>query len=222
MLHGITINGVDTLERWGLILLADLKETPPARKENLVPVPGMDGVLDLSEALTGEPVYDTRPVSGTLLRRAGPWSMEYLRAMLADMYHGQRVNLGVPSDIFHHYSGVLLIGEFSDDAPGRIPFSMPAADPWRYKNEITTVATTLTGTDFTTLYLENERRRVVPTITVTAATRLRWRDKAYTLQPGQAFHSLDIRLDPGENTIEAALAAAGSGEISITYQEARL
>ncbi len=222
MLYGITINGVDTLEQWGLILLSDLVETPPARKENLVPVPGMDGVLDLSETLTGEPVYDTRSVSGTLFRRAGPRSVEYLRAMLADMYHGQRVTLGLPSDVFHHYSGVLQIGELSDDARGRIPFSMPTADPWRYKNEPTTVEATLNGTDFTALYLENERRRVVPTITVTATTRVRWREKVYTLQPGQTFRDLDIRLEPGENTVEAALAAAGTGQITITYQEARL
>lgn len=222
MLHGITINGVDTLESWGLILLADLIETPPARKENLVPVPGMDGVLDLSETLTGEPVYDTRAVSGTLFRCADQWTMKYLSGMLLDMYHGQRVDLGLPSDLFHHYRGVLQIGEYSEAAPGRIPFSMPAADPWRYKNEITAVAAALTSTDYTTLYLDNERRRVVPAITVTAATRVRWREKVYTLQPGQTFRDLDIRLDPGENTVDAALVAAGSGEISITYQEARL
>lgn len=222
MLYGVKINGLDTLETWGLILLADLKEAPPARKENLVPVPGMDGVLDLSETLTGEPVYDTRAVSGTLFRRADQWTMKYLSGMLQDKYHGQRVTLTVPSDLFHHYAGVLQIGEYSEDAPGRIPFSIPMADPWRYKNEITTVETTLTSTAFMTIYLQNERRRVVPTITATAATRVRWRNEAYTLQPGQAFRDLGIRLDPGENTIEAALVAAGSGQISITYQEARL
>ena len=73
-----------------------------------------------------------------------------------------------------------------------------------------------------TLYLENERRRVVPTFSVTAATRLRWQNKVYTLQPGTDYRDLDIRLNPGENTIEAALTAAGTGKISIAYQEARL
>ena len=222
MLYGVKINGVDTLETWGLILLADLVEAPPPRKENLVSIPGADGALDLSEALTGEPVYGTRPVSGTLFRRADQWTMKYLSGMLQDMYHGQRVNLTVPSDLFHHYTGALQIGEYKESAPGRIPFSIPAADPWRYKNELTTVAATLAGTEFTTLYLENERRRVVPTITVTAPARVRWREKVYALQPGQEYRNLDIRLDPGENTIEAALEAAGAGEITITYQEARL
>lgn len=222
MLYGVKINGVDTLETWGLILLSDLVETPPARKENLVPVPGADGVLDLSEALTGEPVYDTRSVSGTLFRCADQWTMKYLSGMLLDKYHGQRITLTVPSDLFHHYAGVLQIGEYSEDAPGRIPFSIPLADPWRYKNEVTTVTARLTSTEYVTLYLTNERRRVVPTFTVTAAIRVRWRGTVYTLQPGHDFRDLDIRLDPGENTIEAALVAAGTGEISITYQEARL
>ncbi len=222
MLYGIKINGIDTLENWGLILLADLVETPPARKENIVPVPGSDGVLDLSETLTGEPVFDTRSVSGTLFRCADQWTMAYLHGMLLDNYHGQRVRLSVPSDLFHYYSGVLQIGEYSENAPGRIPFSVPMADPWRYKNEVTTVKDVLTSTDFITIHLHNERRRVVPAITVTAATRVRWNKSIYTLQPGQDFRDLDIRLEPGDNAIEAALVAAGAGEISFTYQEARL
>ena len=222
MLYGVQINGVDTLESWGLILLADLVETPPERKENIVDIPGADGVLDLSEVLTGEPVYTTRAVSGTLFRRADQWTMKYLHGMLLDRYHGRRVALTVPSDLFHYYAGVLQIGEYAEDNPGRIPFSIPMADPWRYKKEITTVTAALASTEYMTIYLENERRRVVPTITVTAAARVRWKDKTFTLQPGHDFRDLAIRLDPGQNTIEAALVAAGSGQISVTYQEARL
>lgn len=222
MLFGMKINGLDTQQVWGLILLADLTETTPARKENLVSVPGMDGTLDLSEALTGEPVYDTRSVSGTLFRRTDPWTMQRIYATLKDEYHGQRVNLTLPSDLTHHYAGVLQIGEYSAAAPGRIPFSLPAADPWRYKNVLTSVTANLSGTGYKTISLLNERRRVVPTITVTVETRVRWQEKIYTLQPGRAFRDLDVRLEPGENTIDAALASAGAGEISITYQEARL
>lgn len=222
MLYGVQINGLDTLENWGLILLSDLLEESPPRKENLVEVPGMDGALDLSDTLTGEPVYGTRAVSGTLFRRAGPWTITQLHSMLMDAYHGRRVALTLPSDLYHHYSGVLHIGDLSDDARGRIPFSMPAADPWRYKNEVTTVTATLTSTEYVKLYLQNERRRVVPTFTATAQARVRWNGSTYTLQPGYLFRDLDVRLEPGENVIEAALTSPGKGEVTIEYQEARL
>ena len=222
MYYGVQINGLDTLENWGLLLLSDLLEESPPRKENLVEVPGMDGTLDLSDTLTGEPVYGTRAVSGTLFRRAGPWTIKALHAMLMDAYHGRRVTLTLPSDLYHHYSGVLLIGDLSDDARGRIPFSMPAADPWRYKNEPTVVTATLASTEYVTIYLENERRRIVPTFKATAETRVRWKGTTYTLQPGYVFRDLDVRLDPGQNVIEAALASPGTGELTVEYQEARL
>ena len=51
---------------------------------------------------------------------------------------------------------------------------------------------------------------------------MRWKGTTYTLQPGYVFRDLDVRLDPGQNVIEAALASPGTGELTVEYQEARL
>ena len=59
---GVIINGINLFERFGLLSLTDLKISSPALKSNFKDVPGMHGSLNLSYALTGEPVYKDRDV----------------------------------------------------------------------------------------------------------------------------------------------------------------
>ena len=93
-------------------------------------------------------------------------------------------------------------------------------DPWKYKNEKTTVSRSDLGTAYKQLSLPNESRPVIPTITVAQDTVLLWGDNTININAGD--HILpDIRLSAGSNILKAKVAS-GTGSISVTYQEASM
>ena len=227
MYHGAILDRINTLHKWGLILLDDLEEGAPEIKTNYQDVGGMDGQLNLSYALTGRPVYGMRPVSFTLCR---PWHFALLHnvppppmgAVWADLmarYHGREVQLTLPTDPTHHYTGVVEIGPVTGDARDRFSVSM-TAEPWRERNEPTRIQTAITNTA-KTLYLPNETRPVVPTITVNAQAALTLGGKEYYIDAGTS-RNLDIMLAPGTNPVKVALRTASAGQITLEYTEAHL
>lgn len=220
MLYGLRINGIDTMEHYGLVLLSDLKVSAPELKEAYTDIPGSDGSLNMSFALTGCPTYKDRNIIGTLFKRADDFSFTPIMAAISNDYHGTVVNLQLPSDLDHFYKGVIQFGVMAGYNSCRIPFSAHV-HPWRYKNEITTVTRDDLTTNYKTLNLNNERRSVVPSITVTAETTLLWGTSTYTI--GTGTHLVpDICLKQGSNTLKAKLTTATSGSITVTYQEASL
>ena len=71
MLHGVKINGVDTMEQYGLVLAADMQVEAPTLRENRYSIPGMDGSLNASYALTGGPVFNDIGITFMLISRNG-------------------------------------------------------------------------------------------------------------------------------------------------------
>ena len=57
MYHSITIGDKNTWDDWHLIPTTRPLFAPPGVKKNIVSIPGGDGSLDLTEALTGRPTY---------------------------------------------------------------------------------------------------------------------------------------------------------------------
>lgn len=227
MYHGAILDRINTLHKWGLILLDDLEEGAPRLKTNFQDVGGMDGQLNLSYALTGRPVYDVRPVSFSLCR---PWHFALLHNVppppMADVwsdfmarYHGQEVQLTLPTDPTHHYTGVVEIGALTGDARDRFPVSM-TAEPWRERNEPTIITADVSRTA-KTLYLPNETRHVIPTITLTGQAKITLAGADHYMDAGTR-RNLDIELAPGTNTLQVALTTASTGKITIEYTEARL
>lgn len=182
-------------------------------------MPGMDGSIDASRALTGEPVFDDVEITFTLFAGKADAELSSIRTELLNSHHGQRVKVVFPPDATHYRMGTLKIGAVSEYNGGRIPVTM-LADPWRYKLTPTTVARSDLGTAYKQLSLPNERRPVIPTITVEQATTLLWGGSTITLSAG-TYRRADICLAAGSNILKAKVAS-GTGSISVEYQEASL
>ena len=60
MYHSITIGGKNTWDDWRLVPASRPVFNPPAQKVKTLEIPGGDGVIDLSQSLTGYPVYQNR------------------------------------------------------------------------------------------------------------------------------------------------------------------
>lgn len=186
-----------------------------------VTVPGMDGNLDFSTALTGEMTFDSRKLSIQLDCCAG--TCEQRQSMLASIVNainGRMFHIILPDDQTRYLSGVVSAGGYNGDAVCDASITADC-DPWRYKNEVTTVTRDDLTANYKTLSLNNERKSVVPEITVTSETTLLWGTDTYTISAGT--HLLpDICLKQGANTLKAKLTTATSGSITVTYQEASL
>lgn len=215
MLHGVKINGIDTLSAYGLALLADIKISSPKLRETRVAIPGMDGDLNLSYALTGGPVYDNRDIAFTLFAGVNDFELEAVRSVLVNEYQGREVAVSFPTDETHFYFGVIQFGDITGYNTGRIPVRM-VAGPWQIKNEETVVRESI-GTTLTSIALVNETRPVVPEITVTTETSVVWNEGTYVLSAG-SHKLLNICFAKGENVIQA-MTTSGTGEITFVYRE---
>ena len=197
MLHGVTINGTNTLTAYGLFLCADLNIGEPTLKENLVDIPGGNGALNMSYSPQGYPVYNNREISFTLAKRMTDADRATALAAIRNLWHGREVSLVLPDDANHYWHGIISFGGVSGYNSGKIPVKM-TAEPYKLKNAEATV-TSGAGT----VTLTNEGMPVVPTVTSTGSATIAWDG-----------HS--VAISAGEQTIPQLVLPAGETEITIT------
>ena len=221
MISDIYIDGKSVKNEYGL-LLASKTISAPSVRTNMIVVPGRDGAIDATDALTGEPTYDTRIISISLFGIKSISGKEWPAAVsdFCNAFHGEKVKVYFPEDSAHYYSGRLSVGEIKLDGGRQLLPVDIICDPWKYKNAKTTVSRSDLGTAYKQLSLPNESRPVIPTITVAQDTVLLWGDNTININAGD--HILpDIRLSAGSNILKAKVSS-GTGSISATYQEASL
>lgn len=221
MISDIYIDGKSVKNEYGL-LLASKTISAPSVRTNMIVVPGRDGAIDATDALTGEPAYDTRSISISLFGIKSISGKEWPVAVsdFCNAFHGKKVKVYFPEDSAHYYSGRLSVGEIKLDGGRQLLPVEIICDPWKYKNAKTTVSRSDLGTAYKQLSLPNESRPVIPTITVAQDTVLLWGSSTINISAGD--HILpDIRLAAGSNILKAKVASS-TGSISVTYQEASL
>ena len=83
MYHSITIGEKNTWDDWHLIPTSRPLFSAPKVKENIIDIPGADGSLDLTIALTGRPTYENRIGSWTFAVQNGfkDWTELYSEIM---------------------------------------------------------------------------------------------------------------------------------------------
>lgn len=221
MIGKVFFDGKDTYTEYGLLLASKSIALPEVRT-NMIDVPGRDGLLDASEVLTGEVTYNNRTIT-LKLTGVDTVSGKKWPATISDFcnkVHGKRVKITFPEDTEHYYSGRCSVGQVElVKMMQTIPVTVDC-DPWKYKNEKTTVSRSDLGTAYKQLSLTNESRPVIPTITVAQDTTLLWGSSTINISAGD--HILPaIRLAAGNNILKAKIDS-GTGSITVTYQEASL
>lgn len=200
------------------LIVAHVSVGSPQPKTNLIPVPGMDGALDYSEATDGEMHYDLRPI----VIEAGKTitARHQQDSVIKNALHGRRMLIALCDDPQWYFVGRVNVGEWVRDCGiGHVTIEC-TCDPWKLKADPTTVSRSDLSTSYKNLQLPNTRRPVVPSITVGQTTTLSWNGSAYTVNAG-THRLLDIKLQAGTNLLKAKVSS-GSGTISVTYQEASL
>lgn len=202
-----------------LHLIQQRVDVQPAKpKLNIVNVPGADGSKDLSAQPGGRVVFEDREIVWTFALYPGEkWHAKHME--VSNYLNGLSCNITLDDDPEYFYSGRLSVDKYNIDGLLRQIVIRAICRPYKLKQEETTVTATLTSA-FQEIVLSNDRKPVVPTITVTTQTELRWNDTTYTLEAG-THKVLDIELLEGSSLLEARVTG-GTGSITVNYQEGAL
>lgn len=115
MYHSISFGEKNTWDDWRLVPASRPVFNPPAQKVKTLDVPGGDGVIDLSRALTGYPVYQNRTGSFEfiVLNDFKLWQMAYSDIM--DYLHGQTMRAVLEDDPEYFYEGRFTVNAWKSE-----------------------------------------------------------------------------------------------------------
>ncbi len=217
MARGTKFGGWHSHRDLGLIQQSvDVQPAPP--KINLVDVPGADGSKDLSTQPAGRVVFGDRKILWTFALYPGDnWDAKHRQ--VSNLLNGLACDIVLDTDPDYYYQGRLAVSKYKKDRLLRQITIEATCKPYKLKQVETKLSAGLT-TAYRPLALVNERKMVIPTITVTAETTLRWQNATLTVAAG-THRIADIELQPGANVLEAKVTS-GTGEITVAYQEGAL
>jgi phage-related protein len=198
-----------TLNAWSL--------SPAEYQSDRITVPGRDGSLDLTAALTGgEPRYNDRTLTvrlesseGTRLERE-----ETINSMINQL-SGRKMNIVLPDDSTRYIVGRLQVAkEYNDLAHAAVNVTAICA-PYKYKLSQTVAEYDVTGS--LEITLQNDRKPVVPTVTTDAEITVEFGESTIVF-PAGTRRAPALILTEGSN----AMTLTGTGHIKFEYQEGAL
>ena len=231
--HSITIGTKNTWDDWHLIPSSRPLFNPPPVKTSYVEIPGGDGILDLTTAMTGKPMYSNRTGSWEFYVENGfkDWTVLYSEIMM--YLHGQEFRAVLDDDTAYYYEGRFTVNQWrSDPAQSMIvidynvePYKQYSAsddnwlwDPFNFETGVIRYYKNLPVKGTLTIVVIGDIMDTVPTITSTVAgMKVTFNGVVYTLQRGANVIS-SIVVTEGNNPF----TFTGTGTVSIDLVGGRL
>lgn len=236
-MNGVTFGNKHSYRDWGLFLKSKPVISPPTPKTVYVDIPGSDGVIDLTESLTGDVKFNNRTITCefVVLNARNKWSNIYSEIM--DYLHGQRMKVRFDEDPTYYYIGRLQVNGWKSDKvtstiviEGNVePYKMEMFssledwewDSFNFETGIIRDYNELRIDESLIFTIEGRRKSVVPTFIVTSddgsGLKVRFNSVTYDLPDG-SNRVLNIIIRDGKN----ALYFTGNGTVSIDYRGGRL
>ncbi len=221
MARKIIFGSYDTIIN-GPWTLTGLELTPAEHRTQFVEVPGRDGELDLSTALTdGVPRYGNRTLTATFERSDGTrLDREAAINTMVNWLDGWRMDIRLPDDELHYLTGrVHVAKEYNDPAHAAVTVTA-ICDPWRYHINETVLSMTAETEAQPTRLVNAGRKTVVPVLQISGdAASVNLVAGAYSWALGPGIYQLpDLSVPQGGLDI----TYSGSGELRFSYREAVL
>lgn len=212
---GLTIDGKHTYNDFGLQMLSFHVSSPEIYEEK-VDIPGRNGPLDLSEALTGEPIYQERELVAVFDLYEPDFSTFRQRmSEIRDRMHGKCLKIIDDEDAGYYYEGRVSVNyEEKNHLFYEVTISA-TVHPFKMKLEKTVVTASVSGE--MAVICDNIRMSTVPTVTNDAELTLTFGNTSIIADAGTHIFP-DIKFSEGENKI----ICSGTGNITFTYQEGAL
>lgn len=226
---GVKFNDKHSYDDFGLILSSKSIPLPKPKTES-VTVPGSDGELDLSTALTdGEVKFNNRTLTFkfSLLTKSRTW--EGIKSAVSNYLHGKKMNVILDTDKAFYYVGRCTVDPFSESKKGATLTIKVNADPYKYdildsteewewdsfnfETGIIYNLNEISVTPNTEITIPSRRMKVVPVITTSAAMDVVFNGVYYSLEQGDN-RILNIIFSEGENK----LTFKGTGVVTIRFR----
>ena len=215
-MNEVFFDGIASFRDWG-IYLSSIVIDDPKPKEIYVDIPNGDGALDLTEALTGEVHYESRPFEAVFTIKPETYSVELVR-YLRSYLNGKQRTIRTKEE-----PGYYLIGRCATsvkkDGVLAVLTVKATCQPWKYKNDVTAINTTIGASGTTSITLTNERKRVIPTITASAAVTIAFNGQTISVNAGTQ-RLTNIALQYGDNAL--TITGAEGTTVLFEYQEGAL
>lgn len=197
----LIVDGVDLTVRFQMILLDGYTLSPPEPKTYTVDIPGGDGVIDLTQSLTGDVVYKNRQQTFTFMV-VNPDSFERVKTDVSNFLHGKGFDYQITMDPGYTYHGRFTVTEYDHTLysyPGLVGiFSIKIdADPYKLKGHMTYKLNATGGKMFR---LESGRKPVHPVIECTQPCKVRWKNVIVQV-PAGTYRLNDVLFTQGYNEI---------------------
>ena len=212
----VLINGVSMLS------LGWLRETvnfpTPQSQSNTITVPGRNSPIRFTEAL-GRVAYQPRSFDMTFSMLGDRADFDRLVGTVVNQFAGKLCRVTLTEDQTLYAVGTLEAAPSYDPLTGKgsLVLSSTDGDSFLYHAEETVVTVSGGGT----VILANDFMPVVPAITTTAETTLRWtvdgESIVKTVSAG-TWEIPELELRHGDNTV----SITGEGTVTFVYREGRL
>ena len=205
-----------TFNEWG-VYLSSIDLGDPKPKEIYVEIPNGDGALDLTEALTGDVHYESRPIEMVFTIKPETYSVQLARR-IRSFLNGQRRIIRWDDEPGYHLIGRCATTLQKDGVLWLLTVRA-TCQPWLYVNEPTTRNVTMGAAGTITLNLQNERKRVIPTIVTSAAVTVVFDGTSTSLNAG-THRVTNIALSYGNNAL--TITGAAGTTVLFEFQEGAL
>lgn len=216
---GVVIDGCHTFSDFGLCWLqGGFELSEPEMQTHYVEVEGMDGSLDLTEALSGRPVYKDRTLKLTFDSRSGAYQdYTYLCSKIDSRLHGRRCRIVLDTEPDWYYVGRGKWSHSKDEYGVEKHVYTATVKPYRYYRDVTERTVAVDGT--AEVVIDNLMAPAAPLFsTADTGLTVAQGSAAYTILPGTDVEIYGITLLEGLNT----LTITGTGTVTIRYQEGML
>lgn len=214
-MNGITFGKKHTYDDWGLILVSK-NIGMPQPKTLSVDVEGMDGSIDMSEALNGEIKFGNRSLSFEFTMTSEYDDFYELVSEISNYLHGRKLRIIIDEDDDYYYLGRCVINEWaSNKRIGKIVIQCDC-DPYKYQLKETAITAKISGRTYVKVY--GNRMTVSPKIYCSNdSISLILGNESVALDQGEN-EVLDLFIYEGNNT----LVFEGDGNIKLTFHGGEL
>ena len=215
MLNDVIFNDEKSAyDEWNIVLTKP--EIPlPEPKTSTVDIKGANGLLDLSEALTGDILYNNRTIKLNF-EMMDDTDFYDLISDISNYLHGRVVTVRLTKDEDYYYIGRASINNWECVKRKGIIVITVNCEPFKYAVQ-ETIRTVNVIHETKTIALPNSRKRVCPNIEATGTVKLILGDAEYDLVEGKQ-QLINFMLVEGDNIVKIS----GNGTVKITYRQGAL
>lgn len=130
-MQGVIFGDKHTYRDWGLLIKSRPLIFPPKPKLTLIPVPGSDRVIDLTESLTGKVHYEPRMISFEFVTMAEREKWPALYSDILGYTHGRRLRIIMDDDPNYYYTGRVSVTELKTEKKTAILTMTAEVEPYK-------------------------------------------------------------------------------------------